>query len=511
MRGTHRISTQVSYALDEHGRLARPSGTLGQPGTYRCLECGEGLYLKAEHSQKVRAHFAHFPRSLHAEGHDPETILHLAAKRQLVELLQAGTTLQALVPCTKSGCREAVSAGLTVPAHTEVREETTLEGSRYHPDVGVLHQDRHVMVFEARHTHRVDEDKAAHLNTAVPWVEFTAARLVEESILEVLNSGNLSSHLPPDLCCERCTRLTRSELGLADEVVTLWGQVRSLGGTAGRISALTGKQIDEALGSTAARLEFFTAGQKASPLQVLRLDDLDTVKVLSGLPESEMTTPLLRLNPSSRKPELIVTRRQLTLLWWTRHKRAKIGHRLDPEPRRNGDWERQLSPVDVKALAENGWASLLSHQLAAEAIERYVERQPKRTQGALGDEGKPPEQIHLQWMGRTRWMMYRLLTLGIAELLRQTPRPAYVKVNQNLRYAGRWDRTKTAACNHLVGAGLLEKDERYSNVWLLNTGPLQVPGIVALLGLDARTAAPAPAAEAPAAAAPQVQPLLKFS
>lgn len=502
----YRISTQVSYALNERGRLARPSGTPEQqPGTYSCLECGEALYLKAENSQKVRAHFAHFPRSVHAEGHDPETILHLAAKRRLVELLQEGPTLRALLPCTKKGCREVMSTALTVPEHSEVREETTLEGSSYHPDVGVLHQDRHVIVFEARHTHCVDEAKAAHLSTAVPWVEFTAARLVEGDVLEILNSGNLSTHLPPDLCCERCAQLSSSELRLADEAVVLWNQVRSLGWTARRISAFTGKLIDEALTTTAQRLEFFTAGQTPSPLQVLRLEDLDMVKVLPGLPEVGVTTPLLQLNPASWKLELVVTRRQLTLLWWMRHRRAKIDHRLDPAPRQSGDWERQLGKIDVKALAENGWASLLSHQLAAEAIERYVEAQPKRTRGAIGDEGKTPAQIHMQWISRTSWTMYHVLTLGIAELLKQTPRPKHIRVNLNLRHVGRWDRDRSAACKHLVGAELLEKEKGYSNSWLLNTDPMQIPGIVALIGLDTRET------EKPTAAPQPEQPLLKFS
>ena len=245
------------------------------------------------------------------------------------------------------------------------------------------------------------------------------------------------------------------------------------------------------MSTTAQRLEFFTADQAPGPLQVLRLDDPDMVNVLPGLPDSGVSTPPLRLNPSSWKPELIVTCRQPTLIWWTRHRRAKIEHRLDLAPRKNGDWNWQLGNVDVEGLWANRWVSPVSWQLAAEAIERYVNAQLKKSRNG---QGASAETVHLEWVARTSWMMYRLLTLGIAELLKQTPRPAHVKVNLNLRYVGHWDRARTAACNHLIGAGLLEKEVRYFNSWLLSTDPLQIPDIVALLGLDMTEAAPEPSA-----------------
>ena len=89
--------------------------------SYRCVECDQAVYVRAEASQCVRTHFAHFPCAHERECRSGvsgggEGLLHLRAKERLQETLSAGGVFAVGV----SACR-GVWSGARHPVVWETR------------------------------------------------------------------------------------------------------------------------------------------------------------------------------------------------------------------------------------------------------------------------------------------------------------------------------------------------------------------------------------------------------
>ena len=163
----------VPYALDGQQRLVRPTeGELG--GQYCCLQCGHKVHFKPG---KVRK--AHF---YHASGAtcSGESVLHLAAKRALVEGLPGLTEIGVLLVCRCAGCEDVESKVVPLPTFDSVEAEVAL--GAYRLDVALLWEGKVVMAIEVYQTHRIGDAKGREL--PVPWVEVPAENVLES--VEVL-------------------------------------------------------------------------------------------------------------------------------------------------------------------------------------------------------------------------------------------------------------------------------------------------------------------------------------
>ncbi|WP_412030542.1 competence protein CoiA family protein [Deinococcus yunweiensis] len=162
------MTLAVPYALDAQQRLIRPADAVLR-GQYWCLQCGHTVYFKPG-----RVKTAHL---VHASGAScsGESVLHLAAKRALVEGLPGLTELGILMPCRRADCPDVEVMVWPLPAFDDVQAEVTL--GEYRLDVALLWDGQVVLAIEVYQTHRIGEPKGQGLT--VPWVEVPAEAVLE--------------------------------------------------------------------------------------------------------------------------------------------------------------------------------------------------------------------------------------------------------------------------------------------------------------------------------------------
>lgn len=162
------MTLAVPFAVDEQQRLIRPADAQ-RHHVYWCLQCGHRVHFKPG---KVRtAHFFH----AHGSQCSGESVLHLAAKRALVEGLPGLTEVGLLLPCRHFDCREAELVVYPLPTFDQVQAEVTL--GEYRLDVALLQAGKVVLAIEVYHTHRIGEAKGRDL--PVPWIEVPARAVLE--------------------------------------------------------------------------------------------------------------------------------------------------------------------------------------------------------------------------------------------------------------------------------------------------------------------------------------------
>ncbi|GEM86035.1 competence protein CoiA family protein [Meiothermus granaticius] len=185
----------VPFAQDAEGRVVHPL-TAPQGRPYRCLVCGEPVYLRR--GRKKRAHFAHAPDS--RSTCSGESATHKAAKARLREQvereLQAHSrfTWRQHCPGVDGICRErhVFERAQEVAGWDAVEEEVPHGDFRF--DVAVTHGGQARLGFEVYFRHLVPEAKAAALG--VPWFEFAAEDILEGKPLTPLGRELADEHCP---------------------------------------------------------------------------------------------------------------------------------------------------------------------------------------------------------------------------------------------------------------------------------------------------------------------------
>jgi len=178
----------VPFALDADGLVAEPATAQHRERFYRCLVCGEHVFLRRG---KVRvAHFAHY-----AKRETPcsaETALHEAAKRRLAEQLREGLTrILVRVPCrgfttaynNRCDCPESATEerGIAVPRF-EVAEIEVPFGT-YRLDAAAVRAGRVVLGLEVFQSNAVDPAKLAYLTgSRLLWLEMRAHDVMYEEM-----------------------------------------------------------------------------------------------------------------------------------------------------------------------------------------------------------------------------------------------------------------------------------------------------------------------------------------
>jgi hypothetical protein len=189
----------VPAALDGEGRLLRPAQA--KPGIHTCPGCGARVVLRAG-EVRVR-HFAHGPGSCSAE-----TALHAAAKRLLVEVVEAhrrGGPAPA-VRRTCPGCERTWDT--PVPEVDGAIAEHVLRGG-LRPDVVLLTAGVPALALEVRVRHAVDAAKAARL--PLPFLELDAG----DVLAAPLAWSPLAESAAPGVCPSCAARRERDARELA--------------------------------------------------------------------------------------------------------------------------------------------------------------------------------------------------------------------------------------------------------------------------------------------------------
>lgn len=194
----------VPYALTLGGELADPATARPSTRGYRCLACGEFVFVRQ--GQVRVAHFAHYADREVACSR--ETVMHEAAKHRLVEMLRSGLRefwLQVACPgyTTAHGNYVACSGenpavmGLRVPAFDAAGVEAPL--GPYRLDAAATFGGTVVLGLEVYQSHQVDEAKRAYLESSgMPWLEVEASSVLEKPMPWRAVSSSLGEARCPD-------------------------------------------------------------------------------------------------------------------------------------------------------------------------------------------------------------------------------------------------------------------------------------------------------------------------
>lgn len=161
-------SFRIPIASDVHGRLVPPEEA-AKGARYSCPSCEGDVDLHA--GERKRRHFHH-----RASTCNEETVLHVAAKRLVVQAVHAwregGPAVAFVRRCAEDRCEETATQRLPKKVLRAVEEHRTPSG--YVVDVALLGPaDLAVAAIEVVVTHEVDARKAFELG--LPWIEVAAA------------------------------------------------------------------------------------------------------------------------------------------------------------------------------------------------------------------------------------------------------------------------------------------------------------------------------------------------
>ena len=170
----------VPWALTPDDRLIQPDDHIaGTP--VRCPGCLKELRARGGPGTRVQRHFAHPPDSFCS----PETILHKAAKRQIVLTLgrwlgDEGPAVEVRSVCPESRCGRSFLHPFK-PSADQVLEEHRLPSGRV-ADVAVLRAGEPIAIVEIFATHAVDDQKALDLG-GLPCAELDAEAALKNPLL----------------------------------------------------------------------------------------------------------------------------------------------------------------------------------------------------------------------------------------------------------------------------------------------------------------------------------------
>lgn len=186
-----------------------------------CHECGKGVHWKA--GKEVTPHLAHEPDSLCALT-NPETAAHQEAKSALQEALLTRSTLVITHECQV--CRWKTITREWMSGWSDVLMEFRVNSRR--PDVVMVDGNVDaIAAIEVKHSHAVDEKKAADLAASgVPWIEVgsAAARAWAKDTskpIPVLNADRATIEASSAACetCEARRRWAKEQERLREEQV----------------------------------------------------------------------------------------------------------------------------------------------------------------------------------------------------------------------------------------------------------------------------------------------------
>jgi len=189
-------SIAVPVAFSSAGAIVRPIDA--EPDEeYRCPGCNSPLLLRR--GEMRRAHFAH----RRGDGCSPDSQLHRAAKRRVVQVIEAwkdgsGPRPSVARPCPSVDCDGGITQDLPDDV-THAREEVRLADGSV-ADVVLFRGDEHAAAVEILVTHRVGPDKAARM--PLPWLELRADDVLERPYWWVA----IQDALAP-FTCPACARL----------------------------------------------------------------------------------------------------------------------------------------------------------------------------------------------------------------------------------------------------------------------------------------------------------------
>lgn len=189
-------SVAVPMAVDEAGAWVRAADAHPERA-YRCPGCGAPLILRQ--GERRRAHFAH----RRGDGCSMESTLHRAAKRRLVEVVEAWLHAGGPRPCISRPCQRYSCDGGVVqdlPADvTGVAEEVRLPDGSV-GDVVLYRGETPCVVIEVMATHSVDHEKARRMG--LPWFEVEAEEVLERPYWWVTLQDGLQPFTCP-MCADR--------------------------------------------------------------------------------------------------------------------------------------------------------------------------------------------------------------------------------------------------------------------------------------------------------------------
>jgi hypothetical protein len=211
------VGLAVPWALTPDDRLIQPEDHVaGTP--VRCPGCLKDLRVRGGPGTRVQRHFAHPPDSFCS----PETILHKAAKRQIVLTLQRwlerkGPAVEVQSVCPEPRCGRSFLWPFK-PTADQVTEEHRLPSGRV-ADVAVLRDGMPIAIVEIFATHAVDDQKALDLG-GLPCAELDAEAALKNPLLWEPNP-NRRKHLRCPDCARIHKRFEQAELPLW--ITELWG------------------------------------------------------------------------------------------------------------------------------------------------------------------------------------------------------------------------------------------------------------------------------------------------
>lgn len=196
----------VPYALDPSDRVVEPEAAQHRERFYRCLVCGEHVFLKAGNVRV--AHFSHYAKR--EAPCSAETALHEAAKRRLAERIRAGLP-SITVRLTCRGHPSLYGPWRDCPegAHREHRldvptcdtADVEVPFGPFRLDAAALDRGQVVLGLEVYQSNAVDDGKQVLLNRAkLPWLELRAHDVMHEDMPWALLAGSL-----PTFQCPSCT------------------------------------------------------------------------------------------------------------------------------------------------------------------------------------------------------------------------------------------------------------------------------------------------------------------
>jgi len=163
---------RIPVAADPRSRLVTPDDA-AKDVLYTCPSCASPVDLHA--GEKKRRHFHHRPN----RACSSETIIHLAAKRLVIQAVEDWLGGHAAAPqiertCAAPECERTTRQPFPKKVRRAVEEHRLRTG--HIADVALLGPaDLPVALVEIRHTHEVDDEKAFELG--VPWLEVEAASI----------------------------------------------------------------------------------------------------------------------------------------------------------------------------------------------------------------------------------------------------------------------------------------------------------------------------------------------
>lgn len=199
----------VPVAVDESGELVLPDDA-SSAGSYRCPGCGSDLIVRK--GKLRRAHFAH----RRGDGCAAESTLHRAAKRRIVQVVDAWLRSDGPRPCIARPCPTfSCDGGVVqdVPADVSgVAEEVRLDDGAI-GDVVLYRGEAPCAVIEVVATHSVDREKASRLG--LPWFEVDAKAVLDRPYWWVAVQDGLEPFRCP--ACSRRAKALRGEVQEVEE------------------------------------------------------------------------------------------------------------------------------------------------------------------------------------------------------------------------------------------------------------------------------------------------------